>query len=82
LLIERLTIANAASEELRPIGHRRQRVLPLGEESPEAGMMPAELLTGAVAVLANASAKLAHLLDQLFAGEIGQVVVHQYASGW
>jgi hypothetical protein len=62
LLVEGLAVPNAAPKELRPIGHRGQRVLLLRKESPEAGLMPAELLTGTVAVLANSPAKLANLL--------------------
>jgi len=67
LLIERLAIANAAPKELRPIGHRGKRVLLFREEAPETRVMPAELLTGTVPVLANAPAQLANLLQQLFA---------------
>jgi len=81
LLIERLAIANAPPEELRPIGHRGKRVLLFREEAPETRVMPAELLTGTVPVLANAPAQLANLLQQLFAGETGQIFVHHCPPG-
>jgi hypothetical protein len=80
LLIERLAVANAAPKELRPIRHGGKRVLLLREEAPETGVMPAELLTGAVSVFANAPAKLENLLHQLFAGETGQILIHQCTS--
>jgi hypothetical protein len=43
-------------------------------------MMPAELVTGAVTVGANAAPELSHFLDQLLAGHPGEIFVHRFLS--
>jgi hypothetical protein len=52
----------------------------LRQEAPQRGVMPAELVTGAVTVGANAAAELSHFLDQMLSGHPGQVFVHQFVS--
>jgi hypothetical protein len=51
--------------------------LPLRQETPELGVMPAELVPRAVPVGANALAELPHFLDQRFARHAEHIVVHR-----
>lgn len=67
LLIQRLTVAKAASEELRPVGDRRDGVGVLGEEFPEIGMVPAEVVAGGVAMFADAGAQAANFREEFVA---------------
>jgi hypothetical protein len=53
LVIERLAIADAAPQELRPLGHVGDGVGGLGQETPELGVVPAEFVAGAVTMPAD-----------------------------
>jgi hypothetical protein len=76
LLVERLAVTEAAPHELRPGRHGDPRLQRLRQEPPEGGVVPAEVVSAAVAVSAYAGAKALDLVDQLFTGEHVQVVVH------
>ena len=68
--------ADTASQELRPLWHGRNRIGPLGEESPERRMVPTQLLSGRVAVGADSLAQTSDLGDQGVARETNEVLVH------
>jgi hypothetical protein len=76
LLVERLAVLQAAPKELRPLGHFRERIRPLGQEAPEIGMVPAEFVASAVAVLADALTQPLALDDELFVAQAFEVVIH------
>src|SRR5262249_38070223 len=76
LPVERLAVADAAAEELRPPGNDRKRVGPLGQKSPELRVMPAERVRARVPVCTDAGAQPLHLREQLFAGHRLEVLVH------
>ena len=76
LLVERLPVLDAARQEFRPGRHRRHRVRLLGQQAPELGVMPAEVVAGRIAVLADAGAEFLHLRDQLVAREFVEIGVH------
>jgi hypothetical protein len=65
-----LAVGDAASQELGPLGDDRDRVGRLREESPELGMVPAEVLSGTVAMLSDASAQADHLMYELVTREL------------
>jgi hypothetical protein len=65
LLVERLPVPHASSDEFRPLRDGREWVLLLGEKAPKLGVMPADLMPGAVSVGANATAELLDLPDEL-----------------
>jgi hypothetical protein len=76
LLIERLAVANTASEELRPVGNFGERVDLFRQEAPESGVMPAEIVLRAVAMLADAVPQLPNFRDELLARHLFEVIVH------
>jgi hypothetical protein len=76
LVVKRLTVSQAAAEELRPRRNCRHRVCPIGQEPPERRLMPAEIMARAVAVVPNAGAKLLRLSDQLLARHSFEIFVH------
>ena len=80
LPVERLAIANAAAQKLRPLGHHRQRIGSLGQERPELRMMPAQLMRRAVAMRANAFAQALDFSDQGAAVQRLEVVVRGQVS--
>ena len=55
--VEGLAVANAAAHELRPVGDRGHRVGGLREERPEIGMVPAQVVAGAVPMLPDPSSE-------------------------
>lgn len=65
LLIERLPIPYAATEELRPIGNDRKWIRSLRQQRPQRRMMPTQIVAGAVTVLANTLAEPFHFGDEL-----------------
>src|SRR5688500_14268222 len=77
LLVERLPIAQAAAQELRPRRDDGERIRALGAEPPELRMVPAERVTAAVAVRADAVAEALRLGDELVVGHQGEIVVHR-----
>src|SRR5688572_21697740 len=77
LAIERLPIANAAAQELRPGRHGGLRITALGQQTPELGMVPAELVPSAVTMRAYAGAQTAYLGDQLVARRCVEILIHR-----
>src|SRR5678815_664778 len=65
--VERLPVADAASEELRPFRHGGKGIRALGEQPPELRVVPAELVAGGVAVLPDAGPQALHLREALLA---------------
>jgi hypothetical protein len=53
--VEGLAVANAAAHELGPVGDRGHRVGGLREERPEVGMVPTQIVAGAVSMLPDPS---------------------------
>lgn len=54
LRVQRLPVTDAALEELRPVRHDRHRVGGFRQQPPQVGVVPAQLVSHAVAVLADA----------------------------
>ena len=77
MAVERLPVTYAALQECGPGGDVRDRIGPFGEEAPQRGMVPAEVLAGAVAMLADALAEPAHFGDELVAREVVEVGVER-----
>jgi hypothetical protein len=76
--IERLAVLQTAPEELRPRRNTRQRVALLRKQPPELRVMPAQVMSGAIAMRANAGAQFPDLRDERFTVEVGKVFVHDY----
>ena len=76
LSIERLSVAKAAAEKLRPVRDLGKRVLPFGQEAPKVGVVPAELVSARVAVAADAQTQTLRFGDELIARHAVEVVVH------
>jgi hypothetical protein len=76
LLVERLAIADAALQELRPIGNDRHGIGSLWQERPKLGMMPAQLVAGAVPVRANGPPQPFDFGHQLVARHLVEFEVH------
>jgi hypothetical protein len=75
LLIEGLAISHTATQELRPRRDCWQGILVVRQQTPERWMMPAELMTSAIAVTANTLAQLSYFSDQLVARHAVYVLV-------
>jgi hypothetical protein len=65
----RLAIADTASQELRPLWDGGHGVGGLGQETPELGVVPAEVVSGAVAMLPNAVPQALLLPDEILMRE-------------
>jgi hypothetical protein len=76
LLIQRLPVPNTASKEMRPIRHFRDRVGLLRQEPPERRMMPAQLVLGAVAMLADTFPQPLNFSNELLARHLFEVCIH------
>src|SRR5690606_11522489 len=72
----RLTVPDAAKKKRRPFGYDRQRILHFGQKASERRMVPAQLVFGAVTVSADAVSEPAQFLDELFARQPFEVLVH------
>jgi hypothetical protein len=62
-----LAILDAASDKLRPFGYLGDGIGGFRQQAPEAGMVPAETMPGAVSMLADPVPKALHILDELVA---------------
>jgi hypothetical protein len=67
LLVERLTVPHAPTDELWPVRYDGERILLLGKKAPQRGVMPAELMARAVSMGANTTAELPDLVAELLA---------------
>ena len=65
LVVERLSVAHAASQELWPRWHRRLWISGLGEQAPQLRMVPTQLVASAVAVLADPVPEANDLVHEL-----------------
>ena len=74
-LVERLAIPDAPAQELRPSGDLGKRIGGFREQTPEVGMVPAEIVAGGVAMAPDLS-KALHLPDEIVVGEGVEVLVH------
>ena len=81
LLVKRLAILHAASNELRPVRYDGNGVALFREESPERRMVPAEFMPGAVAMLTDTSSQRLHFIDQLLTRHAFEVLVHTAPPG-
>src|SRR5262249_27926576 len=84
LPLQRFAVLEAAAQKLRPGGNRDRRIDPLGQETPELRMMPAQIVPARVAMLANALSQAPDLRDQFLAVHALEVVVesgHGLSSG-
>src|SRR5262245_25568966 len=76
MLIKRQSVLDAAAHELRPLRYHRQRVGILRQQTPEAKMMPAQVVPAGIAMLTNTPAQLFDLVEQLFPAHQAQILVH------
>lgn len=76
LTVQRLSIAEAAAQEFWPRRHRRLGIGFFGKQSPERGMVPAQLVTRTIAVLTDACAESLDLSDQVIARETLEIFIH------
>jgi len=76
LFVERLAVTHAAPDERGPLGNHRLRVRPLRKQAPQTGVVPAQLVLGAVAMFADARAQLLDLADQLLTSHLLDIFVH------
>ena len=76
MLVERLTIANAAPHEGRPLRHHGLRIRLFRQQPPERGMVPTQFVTGRVAMSPNALPQSFDLGDEVLAGELIEVFIH------
>ena len=81
MLVERLSITDAAAKKLGPLGHDRLRIRALRQESPKLGMPPAQPVSTRVAMSTNSIAKASHLECKLVATERIEVFVHVPSIG-
>ena len=81
LLVERLAVAQAASQKLRPARDGRHRIGPLRQQPPQRWMMPAEVVSRAVAMLADPRAQPLCLDHQLLAPGERQAIEAAFFSG-
>jgi hypothetical protein len=65
LFVQRLPVPHTPSDELRPFRYDWQWILLLGKEAPQRGVMPAELVSRAVSMGANATAELPDFAEEL-----------------
>lgn len=78
--IERLAIAETTAKELGPFRDGEAGIDFFGEEIPKLRMMPAEVMAGAVTVLADACAEFFDFGDELVPVQVLEVFVHKLAS--
>jgi hypothetical protein len=76
LFVERLPVTDAAPQELGPGGNGEPRVERLREEPPEVRLVPAQVVSAAVAVSPDPVAEPLHFIDELFPRERVEIVVH------
>ena len=76
LLVERLAVTDTAAHKLRPLGHGGYGVGLLGEQPPQPGLVPAEVVPAAVAVLADGGPQPLGFLNQGFPAHGLEVGVH------
>ena len=65
LLIQRLAIGDAPSKKFWPRRHSDVRVNAFGQSRPQVGMMPTQVVPGAVTMATYRGAQLDHFDDQL-----------------
>ena len=75
-LVQGMTVLHAAAHEIGPVGDRGDRVGLVGQQAPERRMVPAEVLTRAVAVAPDPVAEFPDLGGQLVPGHRIEVVIH------
>ena len=76
LSVKRLAILQTTTQELRPCWHARNRIAPLRQQSPQLGMMPAELMARAVTVCANARPQTLDLRNQRLSIQPVDIFIH------
>ncbi len=74
--VQGFTVAEAALEKLRPGGNGDDGIDFIRKQVPKIRMVPAKVLAGAVAVLANAGAEFFDFGQQFLAGHGFEVFVH------
>ena len=76
LLIERFAIPQTPTKELRPLRHTWKRVALLGKQPPQIGMVPAQLVSGAVAMRPDSGTETLDLGHECLSIEIRQILIH------
>ena len=77
LAVERLAVSQAPPQELRPVGHTRNGIARLWEQSPQIWMVPAELMARAIPVLPNSGPQPFHFSDERIAIQGRKVFIHR-----
>ena len=79
--VQRLPIGHTSAQETGPLGHLDRRLQPLGQEGPEIGVVPAEVVPRRVAVIPDPCPEPADLLPQLLHGQGLKILVHVRRHG-
>jgi hypothetical protein len=74
--VEGLAVFNTAAQELWPVGHGKVPRDWLWQQTPKLRMMPAQIVTTAVTVSANARAQPHHLSNYLVSCQVPEIVIH------
>ena len=77
LFVEGLAITQTATQELRPLRDGDLRHQGLRQKLPQLRMMPAQFMSGTVAVFADTCPELFNLGDQLLPGHAFKVFIHK-----
>jgi hypothetical protein len=80
LSIERLAIANAPTQELRPIRDGNSAGKRLRQQSPKLRVMPTQIVSSAIAVRTNTRTQPQNLSDELVPTHAFEVVIHDEAT--
>jgi hypothetical protein len=73
--VEGRAICDTAAQELRPLGHGKILWDWLRQQAPKLRMVPAQVVTAAVAVSANASTQPDHLGNEFVSREFREIVI-------
>lgn len=76
LLIQRRAVLDATSHELWPVGYDWLVLDSLGEQRPQVRMVPAQVMTRAVAVCSDPRAQSLHLGDEVRSKHVIEIVIH------
>lgn len=77
LLIKRLAVRDASTQELRPRRDGDVGLDPFRQGPPEIRVMPAQVVSRAVAMVAYGAAEFDHFSDQLFSHHALEIVIHR-----
>ena len=78
LLVQRLAITDTAAHELRPLWHGNVSVEPFRQQVPERGLVPAEIVSGRIAMLPDAGAQFFDFDEKLVSRQHFEIFIHWF----